>query len=99
MKRCLDLEHLILEVHGIFEEPFIDFLKDSYHIHMTGFTFGTKLWHTPIHYSPEQSIYLLNLIKKAGYSGLVVSEAKESYQTKSEFIKLYDFFKKWEQEA
>lgn len=93
--RCLDLEHLMLEVNGIFEEPFFELIKESSHIHMTGYVFGSASWHTPIHHAPEQSIYFLNLLKKAGYSGFVVSEAKEPYQTKNEFKALYDFFKNW----
>lgn len=93
--RCLDLEHLMLEVNGIFEEPFFDLIKESSHIHMTGYTFGSNLWHTPVHHTPEQSIHFLNLLKKARYSGFVVSEAKESYQTKEEFKALYAFFENW----
>lgn len=58
-------------------------------------TYGINLWHTPIHYSPDHNNYLLNLIKKAGYSGLVVSEARVSYQSLSEFKKLNEFFQKW----
>ncbi len=48
-----------------------------------------------IHHSPGQGVYFLNLLKKAEYAGFVVSEAKESYQTKNEFKALYDFFKNW----
>lgn len=84
-----------MEVNGIFEEPFFDLIKESSHIHMTGYVFGSKLWHTPIHHAPEQGIYFLNLLEKAGYTGFVVSEAKESYQTRNEFKALYDFFKNW----
>lgn len=47
------------------------------------------------HHSPEQSVYLLNLLKKTGYSGFIVSEAKESYQIKDEFKALYEFFRGW----
>lgn len=97
--RCLDLEHLIMEVNGIFEEPFIGLIKESSHIHMTGYAFGSKAWHTPIHHAPDQSIYLLNMLKRAGYSGLVVSEAQNIYQTKEEFQALYEFFKKWKEGA
>jgi hypothetical protein len=93
--RCLDLEHLVMEVNGIFEEPFIGLIKEGLHIHMTGYTYGSKAWHTPIHHAPEQSIYLLNMLKQAGYSGLVVSEAQKIYQTREEFRALYDFFQRW----
>lgn len=97
--RCLDLEHLIMEVNGIFEEPFAGLIKDSSHIHMTGYTFGSKAWHTPIHHAPQQSVYFLNMLKRAGYSGLVVSEAQNAYQTRNEFKALYEFFKKWKEET
>lgn len=97
--RCLDMEHLIMEVNGIFEEPFIGLIKESSHIHMTGYTFGSKAWHTPIHRASEQSVYLLNLLKKAGYSGLVVSEAQRHYQTKEEFKALREFFQRWEHDS
>ncbi len=97
IERCLDLEHLILEVNGIFEESFIPLLKQTTHIHMTGYTFGSQDWHTPIHHAPQQSIYLLDLLKKTGYSGFVVSEARKAYQTLEEFKRLYNFFQGWKE--
>lgn len=99
MSRCLDLEHLQMECAGVYEEEFIPFIRQSSHIHLTGYVFGSNLWHTHIHYSPEHSIYLLNLLKKAGYSGFVVSEAKSSLQTYKEFKKLNDFCKRWRAES
>lgn len=95
LDRCLDLEHLALETNGFFEEPLVELIKQAEHIHMTGYVFGSQRWHTHIHHSPEQSIYLLDLLNDAGYSGLVVSEARACYQTLSEFKKLSGFFKEW----
>jgi len=95
MGRCLDLEHLQMEAGGVFEEEFLKVMKTASHIHMSGYSFGSKMWHTPIYCSPDHNIYLLDLIKRAGYSGLVVSEARVSYQTLSEFKKLNEFFQKW----
>lgn len=89
--RCLDLEHLQMQCAGVYEEEFIPAIKQASHIHLTGYTYGSKLWHTHIHHSPEHSLYLLNLLRKACYSGLVVSEAKISLQTYEEFKKLSDF--------
>jgi sugar phosphate isomerase/epimerase len=93
--RCLDLEHLQMECAGVFEEMFIPIIKDSSHIHLTGYVFGSDLWHTHIHYSPEHNKYMLDLIKKSGFSGFVVSEAKNSLQTYEEFKKLYEFYNMW----
>ncbi len=95
MGRCLDLEHLQMECAGVYEEAFISVIREAFHIHLTGYQFGSKLWHTHIHHSPDHSLYLLNLLKKAGYSGFVVSEAKISLQTYSEFKKLKEFYQKW----
>jgi len=95
LDRCLDFEHLALETNGFFEEPLIELTEQAKHIHMTGYVFGSQRWHTHIHHSPEQSIYLLNFLNDVGYSGLVVSEARPCYQTLSEFRKLAKFFKDW----
>ena len=93
--RCLDLEHLQLETNGVFEEIFLELMKEATHIHLTGYTAGSQMWHTPIHHSPEHNEYILNLIKKSGYKGLVVSEAKVSFQNPTEFKALNEFFQKW----
>ncbi|MDD4910530.1 MAG: hypothetical protein PHR44_07645 [Candidatus Omnitrophica bacterium] len=89
--RCLDLEHLEMECAGIYEEEFIKVIKQASHIHMTGYVGGSALWHTHIHQSPEHSRYLLGLLNRAGYRGMVVSEARASLQTYEEFKKLKDF--------
>jgi hypothetical protein len=60
---------------------------------MSGYSFGTKNWHTPIHHAPEHCSHLLKLLKKANYSGMVVSEARVSYQTPEEFVKLTQFMR------
>ncbi len=95
LKRCLDLEHLQMQCAGVFEDAFVSIMRQSSHVHLTGYFFGSDLWHSHIHHSPEQSIYLLNLLKDAEYSGIVVSEARESYQTLPEFNMLNKFYKKW----
>jgi hypothetical protein len=38
---------------------------------------------------------MLDLLKKAGYSGFVVSEARASMQTYSEFKNLHNFYQEW----
>ncbi len=96
MGLCLDLEHIQMECAGFFQEAVIPFIKKASHVHLTGYTYGSKLWHTHIHYSPKHSIYLLNLLKEAGYSGFVVSEAKTSLQTLPEFKRLNAFYQNWE---
>jgi hypothetical protein len=95
LSRCLDLEHLQLECAGVYEEEFVRVIKQAQHIHLTGYIYGSGLWHTHLHHSPEHSLYFLNLVKKCGYSGFVVSEAKLSLQTYVEFKKLHDFFSRW----
>lgn len=93
---CLDLEHLQQECSGVFEEAFIDAMSAAAHIHLTGFAPGSDLWHTHIHHSPEWNRYILGLLKQAGYTGLVVSEARVKYQTYAEFKALNDFFIEWQ---
>lgn len=93
--RCLDFEHLQLQGGGIFEEEFMNVLKQTAHLHLTGYIYGSRLWHTHIHHSPEQSLYILDLLKKSGYSGFVVSEARLSFQTYDEFRQLNNFYKTW----
>ncbi len=91
-KRCLDLEHLQMQCAGVYEEEFLPVMRQASHIHMTGYFYGSDLWHTHIHQSPEHSVYFLNLLKKANYSGFVVSEARTPLQTYDEFKRLNDFF-------
>lgn len=92
---CLDLEHLQMECAGVFKEEFIRAIKNASHIHLTGYKSGSRLWHTHLHHSPGHSLLLLGLIKKAGYRGFIVSEAKTSLQTHGEFRKLNRFFNDW----
>ncbi len=95
MKRCLDLEHLQMQCAGVFEEEFMPVIRNAAHIHLTGYFYGSDLWHTHLHHSPEHSVYFLNLLKEAGYTGLVVSEARTSFQTYEEFKRLKDFYNAW----
>ncbi len=95
-KRCLDIEHLQLECAGFITDELNPVVQQSSHIHLTGYKFGTNLWHTHIHCSPEHNMHILDFLKNAGFSGYVVSEASVAYQTLSEFKKLHDFFKNWE---
>lgn len=93
--RCLDLEHLEMECAGIYEEAFVKVMGTASHMHMTGYVFGTDLWHTHLHQSPEHGIRLLNMIERSGFSGFVVSEAKVSLQSYGDFQKLSEFFSNW----
>jgi len=94
--RCMDLEHLQMQGAGIYEEGFIPIMAEASHVHLTGYYYGSSLWHTHIHYSSKHNSYILNLLKSVGYSGFVVSEAKTSLQTYAEFKGLNEFFKGWE---
>ena len=93
--RCLDIEHMQFEIFGVYEEELINLIKESSHIHLTGYYAGSNLWHTHIHESREHCYHLLDLIKKADYKGMVVSEARVSLQTYEEFIKLKRFYDNW----
>jgi hypothetical protein len=95
MGRCLDLEHLQMEAGGVFEEEFVRVMKTACHVHMSGYSFGTESWHTPIHQAAKHSTYLLNLLQRAEYKGMVVSEARVSYQTQEEFTQLHVFTQNW----
>jgi len=90
---CLDLEHLQMQAAGVYEEGFLTVMSQASHIHMSGYSFGTNNWHTPIHYAPDHCSYLIKLLKKANYSGVIVSEASVSYQTPDEFLKLIQFIR------
>jgi sugar phosphate isomerase/epimerase len=92
---CLDLEHLQLECAGLFKAESLRVIKDASHIHLSGYHYGSELWHTHMHHSSQNSMKLLNLLRDAGYSGIVISEAKESLQTYEEFKRLNDFFNMW----
>jgi sugar phosphate isomerase/epimerase len=93
---CFDLEHVQIECAGFRKEPVAEFIKKASHIHLSGYYYGSKLWHSHIHHSPEQSIDLLDLLNDSGYTGFAVSEASIPYQTLSEFKKLAGFFKEWQ---
>ena len=94
MVRCLDLEHMQMESAGVFEEVFLEIIKTAIHVHMSGYSFGSESWHTHIHHNPEHSRYLLNLLRQAHYTGMVVSEARVCFQTLEEFNDLVAFAKK-----
>lgn len=94
IKRCLDLEHLQMECFGVYEKEFLSAIKQSAHIHLTGYMPGSQMWHTHIHHSPYYNMYILGLIKKAGYSGFIISEARTEFQTLTEFKKLKSYIKK-----
>jgi len=93
--RCLDLEHLQMECAGVIEDEFIPVIRQASHIHMTGYSFGSELWHTHISHSPHHNAYMLDLLMRADYSGFVVSEAKVSQQSYEEFKRLNDFYSDW----
>lgn len=97
LHRCLDLEHLQQECAGVYKEAFLRQMGQSSHIHLTGYSYGSCLWHSHIHHSPKHNLYLLNMLKDSGYRGFVVSEAKKELQTPAEFKKLNKFFKNWQE--
>lgn len=73
---CLDLEHLQMEAGGVYEEELLRLMKMACHVHLTGYSLGTQLWHYHLHHAPRHSTYLLNLLSKANYKGMIVSEAR-----------------------
>lgn len=93
--RCLDLEHLQMQCRGVYEEEFMTVIREAAHIHLTGYIYGSELWHTHLHYNPRHARYLLGLVERSGYRGMVVSEARVSLQTTEEFMKLNRFYQKW----
>lgn len=95
MGRCLDLEHIQMQSAGVYEEVLISFIRESSHIHLSGYRYGSSLWHTHIHHGTEHGLYMLGLLKKGDYTGFVVSEAKVSLQNYSEFKKLREFYESW----
>ena len=97
MKRCLDLEHLQMQCAGVYKEEFASVMQQASHVHLTGYYYGSNLWHTHIHHSPQHNEMLLKSLKESGYSGFVVSEAKTDQQNVEEFVRLYDYFVKWQQ--
>ncbi len=94
--RCLDLEHLQMQCNGVHEEEFKHIFKEASHVHLTGYCFGSKLWHTHIHASARHNRRFLTLLREAGYNGMVVSEAGVSLQTRHEFRRLKRFYEQWE---
>lgn len=91
---CLDLEHLQIEIGGVFEDEFRRMMSKAGHVHMTGYRFGTDLWHTHMHQSPEHSKHLLELLSGTGYHGMVVSEARTDLQREEAFRGLSEFSRK-----
>jgi hypothetical protein len=94
---CMDMEHLQIECAGFFEEGASPFIRMASHIHLTGYTFGSDMWHTHLHHSPEHNLRLLDAVQRTGFSGMIVSEAKTSLQTLSEFQELYRFAEVWQE--
>jgi hypothetical protein len=98
-RRCLDFEHLIIETNGIVEEFLPALIRQACHVHLTGYTFGSNKWHTPIHHAKEQSRFILDYLKKEQYSGVVTSEAAVCYQTEQEISRVIDFFNSWQKRS
>lgn len=96
MGRCLDLEHMQMEGLGVYESVFVEALRQASHVHITGYQYGSSLWHTHLHHSPEHGRYLLGLLKKADYKGFLVSEADVRFQSREEFSRLRLFFESWQ---
>jgi hypothetical protein len=99
MGLCLDLEHLQLEVGGVYKDEFLRLMRMASHVHLTGYSFGSQLWHSHIHQSPVPCSALLNLLEMANYSGMIVSEARVDYQSLDEFSRLFTFSREWKELA
>lgn len=93
--RCLDLEHVQFQIIGLFSEEVAGIIMSAAHIHASGYTVGSDLWHTHVHHSPEQGTRLFDLIDGAGYTGMVVSEARVAYQRLEDFVQLKKFYDAW----
>ena len=96
---CLDMEHLQLEICGVFDEEFRPFAHTATYVHLTGYKFGTELWHVQLHKNPEHSRRMLDMLYESNYRGWVVSEARLSQQTAGEFAQLQKFFTEWSENA
>jgi sugar phosphate isomerase/epimerase len=92
---CLDLEHLELEIHGVFEEEWLRAVALASHVHATAYAPHSTRWHSHLHHDPRHSRRLLDLLFKAGYRGMVVSEARIQQQTFGEFRRLKTFVDRW----
>lgn len=80
-----------MECCGVYEDIFLEIIKQSSYIHMTDYKYGTENWHTHIHHNPEHSLYMLGLLKKADYSGFIVSEASSKHQRYLDFQEFHKF--------
>ncbi len=99
MGRCLDMEHIQLNCCGFYEGGLGRFIRRTHHVHMTGYEYGTKSWHTPIDRAPAHCRHQLDLLAKNGYRGMVVSEADAPYQNVEDFRKVREFFLSWERSS
>lgn len=95
--RCLDLEHVQFQIIGLFSDEVAGIISTAAHIHVSGYTVGSDRWHTHVHHAPEHGVRLFDLIAGAGYTGMVVSEARVAYQRLEEFVKLKEFYDAWRQ--
>ncbi|EGO64539.1 hypothetical protein [Acetonema longum] len=95
ISRCLDFEHYQMQHGGFPSGGATPLMRQTAHVHLTGYTAGSERWHTPIHHAPEQNGRILDLLVRAGYSGLVVSEANVKHQTQEEFDALVEFCRPW----
>jgi len=77
-----------MQCAGVFEAEFSNVTRQAFHVHLSGYYYGSNLWHTHIHHSPEHNMYLLRRLQDTGYSGLIVSEAQKCFQTSNEFKNL-----------
>ena len=97
IKKCFDFEHIIQETCGLYLEGIKSFLNNTVLVHLTGYTFGSKDWHTHFYNAPEQSKTILNFLLENDYNGTVISEAQVRYQKYNDFIKLNSFFNSWQE--
>lgn len=94
-KRCIDFEHLTLQTNTLtptvlnLVKPTI---KDTIHVHMTGYKTGNGMHHSHFYKSPIQSERILKFLLDNKYNEMAVSEAAVEYQTKEHFQKLKVFY-------
>lgn len=98
MSRCLDFEHYEMQHGGMPESGLAALIRQTAHVHMTGYTTGSNRWHTHIHYAEERNMRLLEILAKNNYQGFVVSEANLSQQSLEEFQTLAKFAEKWDKQ-
>lgn len=64
------------------------------HVHLPGYRVGGKE-HRPAHYAPQLAAGVLSLLANSGFRGLIVSEARQSYQNPYDLRQDVRMFEAW----